>query len=202
MRVVQRRTSVERHLLATASRFRLVLARPTHCWRSWAPAAWRACLFGRACTTTWFRHRHGARLVVVTKGPERERLARLLELAPAGLELVMSTRAWADFGVPSTPHFVLVREGQIAGRGSATSWQQITAFLTDADDDDRLHRARMLDTDARAARAERALAEAGIGPDHPSLYPSQRGPAQHSAVADRITAAGLTGDPPPLQSHD
>jgi len=143
-----------------------------------------------------------ARLVVVTKGPERERLARLLELAPAGLELVMSTRAWADFGVPSTPHFVLVREGQIAGRGSATSWQQITAFLTDADDDDRLHRARMLDTDARAARAERALTEAGIGPDHPSLYPSQRGPAQHSAAADRITAAGLSGDSPPLQSHD
>jgi hypothetical protein len=143
-----------------------------------------------------------ARLVVVTKGPERERLARLLELAPAGLELVMSTRAWTDFGVPSMPHFVLVREGQIAGRGSATSWQQITTFLTDADDDDRLHRARMLDTDARAARAERALAQAGIGPDHPSLYPSQRAPAQHSGAADRITAAGLNGDSPPVQSHD
>jgi hypothetical protein len=143
-----------------------------------------------------------ARLLVVTKGPERERLARLIEMAPAGLELVMSTQAWADFGVPSTPHFVLVREGQIAGRGSATSWQQITAFLTDADDDDRLHRARTLDTDARAARAERALAEAGIGPDDPSLYPSQRAPAQRSAASDRITAPGLNGDSTPLQSHD
>ena len=115
----------------------------------------------------------GAHLVVVTKGPERERLARLLELAPADADVVMSTRAWSDFSVTATPHFVLVRDGRIAGRGSATSWAQITGFLNDAADDDRLHRARALGTDARAERAEQALADAGIGPEHPSLYPSQ-----------------------------
>jgi hypothetical protein len=115
----------------------------------------------------------GARLVVVTKGPERERLARLLELAPAETDVVMSTQAWSDFAVAATPHFVLVRDGRIAGRGSATSWEQITTFLTDAADDDRLYRARALDTNARAARAEQALADAGIGPEHPSLYPSR-----------------------------
>lgn len=120
----------------------------------------------------------GARLVVVTKGPERERLGRLLELAPAEAEVVMSTAAWSDFAITSTPHFVLVRNGQIAGRGSATSWQQITGFLSDADEDDRIYEARgRLDTEARAARAERALADAGIGPQHPSLYPSRRGPS-------------------------
>ncbi len=54
----------------------------------------------------------------------------------------MSTQAWSDFSVPATPHFVLVRDGEIAGRGSATSWAQITAFLDDAADDDRIHRAR------------------------------------------------------------
>jgi len=115
----------------------------------------------------------GARLVVVTKGPERERLARLLELAPSAANVVMSTQAWSDFSVPSTPHFILVRNGRIAGRGSATSWAQITAFLTDADDDDRIHSARALSTSARAARAEQALADAGIGPGHSSLYPTR-----------------------------
>ena len=95
---------------------------------------------------------------------------------PAEANLVMSTRAWSDFGVTSTPHFVLVRGGEIAGRGSATSWAQITTFLTDAEDDDRIYSARALDTNGRAGRAERALADAGIGPDHPSLYPSRESP--------------------------
>ncbi len=115
----------------------------------------------------------GARLVVVTKGPERERLARLQELAPADAELVMSSQAWQDFEIPSTPHFVFVREGKITGRGAATSWPQISTFLTDADDDDRIYRSRSLNTEQRAVRAEQALAEAGIGPGHSSLYPSQ-----------------------------
>lgn len=133
-----------------------------------------------ACAPLWDELRNepvptpaGARLVVVTKGPERERLARLLELAPAWVDVVMSTQAWTDFSVSSTPHFVLVDGGEIAGRGSATSWAQITAFLNDAQDDDRIHRARALGTDGRADRAERALANAGIGPDDPSLFPSR-----------------------------
>ena len=97
----------------------------------------------------------------------------------------MSTTAWTDFGIASTPHFVLVRGGEIAGRGSATSWQQITAFLTDADDDARLHAARSRGTSERAARAERTLADAGIGPDHPSLYPSRFGAIPNApTVAD------------------
>jgi hypothetical protein len=133
-----------------------------------------------ACGPLWDELRHepvptpaGARLVVVTKGPERERLARLLKLAPAGADVVMSTQAWSDFSVSGTPHFILVKGGEIAGRGSATSWTQITAFLSDAEDDDRIHRARALGTESRADRAERALADAGIGPDDPSLFPSR-----------------------------
>ena len=134
-----------------------------------------------ACAPLWDELREdsvptpgGARLVVVTKGPERERLARLLEIAPDGVEVVMSTEAWSDFAITSTPHFVLVRDGHIAGRGSATSWEQITGFLSDADADARVYEARgRLGTEARAARAERALADAGIGPEHPSLYPSR-----------------------------
>lgn len=133
-----------------------------------------------ACGPLWDELRHepvptpaGARLVVVTKGPERERLARLLKLAPAAADVVMSTQAWSDFSVSATPHFILVKGGEIAGRGSATSWAQITTFLSDAEDDDRIHRARALGTESRADRAERSLANAGIGPDDPSLYPSR-----------------------------
>jgi hypothetical protein len=112
----------------------------------------------------------GTRLAVVTKGPEREHLARLLELAPPDVEVVMSTQAWRDFDIPSTPHFVRIDGGEIAGRGSATGWEQIASLLRDADDD-RVPRAR--GTSERAARAERALEEAGIVAGHPSLYPSR-----------------------------
>jgi hypothetical protein len=115
----------------------------------------------------------GARLIVVTKGPERESPSRLRALAPAGREVVMSTAAWEAFAVPATPHFVLVdgSAGEILGRGSATSWQQIETLLMDAEADTEVHRAR--GTSQRAARAEQALASAGITAGHPSLYPSR-----------------------------
>jgi hypothetical protein len=120
----------------------------------------------------------GARLVVVTKGPERERLSRLIELAPPRAEVVMSTAAWTDYAIPATPHFVLVdgESGGILGRGSANTWEQIGALVRDADADTALHRART--TSERAARAEQALAAAGIAAGHPSLYPSRRGAAR------------------------
>jgi hypothetical protein len=125
----------------------------------------------------------GTRLTVVTKGPERERLARLLELAPTDVEVVMSTQAWQDFDIPASPHFVLVGGGEIAGRGSATSWEQIASLLRDADDD-RINPARS--TSERAARAEQALAEAGIAAGHPSLHPSRLTP-DPPATPNRLT---------------
>lgn len=129
------------------------------------------------CETLWttfdpnLEVARGARLVAVTKGPERERMARLLELAPAGLDVVMSSDAWEHYEVPSTPHFVLVEDGTLLGRGGATSWEQIRTMVGDADRDSDIYRART--TSERAARAEEALAAAGITPGHPSLYPSR-----------------------------
>lgn len=116
----------------------------------------------------------GIRIVVVTKGSDRESLTRLERIAPARGELVMSNAAWGDYGVVSTPHFVLVDSDsrRILGRGGATSWSQILSLLADARSDTRLHEARS--TSDRAARAEQALATSGIGPGHPSLYPSRR----------------------------
>lgn len=119
----------------------------------------------------------GARLVVVTKGPERERLARVLELAPNDVEVVMSTAAWEAFRVPATPHFVLVAGDEgIVGRGSAASWQQIATLLGDARDDRAIDAART--TAERAARADQVLAAAGVAAGHASLYPSRRPTAE------------------------
>jgi hypothetical protein len=132
-----------------------------------------------ACGPLWAGLRDGytspeaARLILVTKGPERESMSRLRALAPASRDVVMSTAAWASFSVPATPHFVLVDggTGEILGRGSATSWEQIETLLTDADADSEPHREH--GTSDRAARAEQALAAAGITAGHPSLYPSR-----------------------------
>ncbi len=115
----------------------------------------------------------GIRIVVVTKGSDRESLTRLERIAPTQGQLVMSNAAWSDYGVVSTPHFVLVDSDarRILGRGGGTSWGQVLSLLADAQADARLHEARS--TPDRAARAEQALAASGIGPDHPSLYPSR-----------------------------
>ncbi|MGO9958176.1 MAG: TlpA family protein disulfide reductase [Solirubrobacteraceae bacterium] len=112
----------------------------------------------------------GTRLVVVTKGADRESPSRLAALAPTAQEVVMSTPAWEQFAVPVTPHFVLIDgDGRIAGRGSAGSWQQIETLLQDANADAQSAGG----SSARAARAETALAAAGVTEGHPSLYPSR-----------------------------
>jgi hypothetical protein len=115
----------------------------------------------------------GLRVVVVTRGSDRESLTRLERIAPASDELVMSNAAWSDYGVLATPHFVLVDQEarRILGRGGGTSWGQILSLLGDAQSDEQIHRARS--TSERAARAEQALSASGIGPEHPSLYPSR-----------------------------
>lgn len=130
----------------------------------------------------------GTRLVVVTKGTDRESPARLAALAPMAQEVVMSTPAWEEFAVPATPHFVLLNgAGEIAGRGSAGSWQQIMTLLQDAAAD--AARARPESgSSARAARAEAALAAAGVIDGHPSLYPSH--------TSDGRTERSTTGGPP------
>jgi hypothetical protein len=125
----------------------------------------------------------GLQPVVVTRGADRERPARLRELAPPGVPVVMSSQAWEDYAVPGSPYFVLV-DGAIRGEGVATSWQALGSLVADA-----LHDSRPAARDAgaggsardagpggtaRALNVERTLAAAGIGPDHPSLYPGDQ----------------------------
>jgi hypothetical protein len=139
-----------------------------------------------ACAPLW-RDLHegvatpaGARLLLLAKDLTEESPSHLAELAPGRPELVLSTQAWRDYAVPASPHFVLVDggSGTIVGRGSARSWEQIAAIVERAIADAELDRRRARSTSERAERAEQALAVAGIGPGHPSLYPSRHAPQE------------------------
>jgi hypothetical protein len=108
----------------------------------------------------------GARLVIVTKGPEAESGSRIRELAPAAVQVVMSTAAWEQYQVPHTPYFVYVDgpSGRILGEGSAQTWDQVRTLWSQALADER----------GGEARADRELLQAGIHPGHESLYPTPR----------------------------
>jgi hypothetical protein len=127
----------------------------------------------------------GARLVVVTMGPEGESESAIANLAPAGVPVVMSSSAWSDYDVPGSPFFVFVdgQHGEIVGQGTAPDWDQVVRLMTEASDDgalvagqdaasrrDRRASRRRLDDRAREARTDEILMSAGIHPGHPSLY--------------------------------
>jgi hypothetical protein len=117
-----------------------------------------------------------ARVAVVTHDAMRESPTRLERLAPSGTEVIMSSAAWADYAVPGSPHFVLTDgDGGIVGRGSALSWSQLETMVADARADARRAAGPARTTEQRAERSGGALASAGIGPGHHSLYPSSPG---------------------------
>lgn len=124
----------------------------------------------------------GTRLVAVTKDGSHESPSRLLELAPEGLPVVLSSAAWEDYAVPGNPYFVYVVDGQIQGEGMASQWPQLASMLRDATYDAALAVRRYGGRgEERASRVDETLAAAGIGPDHPSLYPAGRPDADGGA---------------------
>jgi hypothetical protein len=113
----------------------------------------------------------GVQTVIVTRGSERERPARLRSLAPTDVPVVMSSEAWETYAVPGAPYFVLV-DRVVRGEGVATTWQALASLVTDAIEDQR-ESVRSTGT-TRGERIDETLAAAGIGVDHPSLYPAGR----------------------------
>jgi hypothetical protein len=120
------------------------------------------------------------RLVIVAQDPNHDSESALAELAPRGVRTVCSSQAWQSYEVPGSPYFVLVDgpTNQIVGAGSATSWEQVRDLLEQAIGDAGLEQSRRTRhrggpvVDLRHS-ADQALQAAGIGPDHPSLYPKQ-----------------------------
>jgi hypothetical protein len=120
----------------------------------------------------------GARFVAVTKDASHESPSRLRELAGGSLEVVMSSAAWRQFDVPTSPYFVYVgRDGMILGEGAAASWPQVASLMRDAIGDAAAQSLTVsrANGSARARRVDDELAAAGIGPGHPSLRPAEGG---------------------------
>jgi hypothetical protein len=116
----------------------------------------------------------GSRLLVVTKGPAEESPSVLAQLCPDGVDLVMSSQAWADFTVPGSPYVVVAdgRTGRVKGEGSGSSFSQVSGLIRQSVEDSR-HPALARKPDADRRREldiDRVLLSAGIGPQDPSLY--------------------------------
>jgi hypothetical protein len=122
----------------------------------------------------------GARAVIVTKDESEESGSKIRDLAPRGVPVVMSSQAWADYGVPGAPYFVYVdgASGQVTGEGTASGWDQLASLLRQAADDGVLGTNRAARTDAeREARADRELLAAGYQPGDARLHPEPGSPA-------------------------
>ena len=113
----------------------------------------------------------GLETVIVTRGGERERAARLRSLAPEGIPVLMSSAAWDEYEVPGSPYFLLV-DGTIRGEGVATTWEGLSSLIGDALADQELEQ-RVSAGTRRARQVDVTLAAHGIGPGHPSLYPGR-----------------------------
>lgn len=146
----------------------------------------------------------GVQTVIVTRGSEREQPARVRELAPEGLPVIMSSPAWTDYRVPGAPYFVLAGS-TILGEGVATTWSTLASLVADAVAEERAEPGwpavsapvddggaspprspgdgRRGAGAARARTIDETLAAGGIGPGHPSLHPTRHG--------------GLSGKPQP-----
>jgi hypothetical protein len=124
----------------------------------------------------------GAGLVVVTKDPSRESPSKIERLAPADLPVIMSSQAWKDYRVPSSPYFIYVDEtGSVHSEGTSRTLEQALSLLTDAIADVPVHvhtevplvtgaDLTVNESASEVVRADDALSRAGIGPGHPSLY--------------------------------
>jgi hypothetical protein len=79
----------------------------------------------------------GARLVVVTRGPEAESpgtIASLAGSAGGDIPIVMSSEAWEHYDIPYAPYFVYISgpAGRVVGEGVAAGWEQVRSLVTNA----------------------------------------------------------------------
>lgn len=143
------------------------------------------------CQTFWEEFSGGTvdvpgkgRLAVVAKGPEEESITTLRKLAGDSIEVVQSSGAWTDYGIPGSPYFVYVEDGVITGEGSSTTWAQVRDLMGQAVDDTAEAREAAGRTGPGAIgedyvdrgerdsipRIDQELFGAGIRPGDPSLY--------------------------------
>jgi hypothetical protein len=71
----------------------------------------------------------GAAVAVTTPGSALESRRKVADLAPAGVDVVMSARAWNDYAVTGSPFTVVVTDGTVTAEGPVLSWAALTALL-------------------------------------------------------------------------
>jgi len=108
------------------------------------------------------------RPVIVTKGPGSESVAKVRDLVPTRVPLIMSDETWEAFRVPMTPYFLLVDgAGMVMGEGAASSWRHLLGLLRQSARD---AMPAGLDAEGREAFTDLQLRQAGIEPGDGSLY--------------------------------
>jgi hypothetical protein len=135
------------------------------------------------CATFWDELRHpvilppGARLLIVTQDAQTESVASLRKLAPAGVEVVLSSSGWEDYGVPGSPYVIAVSgaTGRVRGEGTGQSWTQIAELLARSTGDAGFLTGSPLtgkpDSDhERESAVDRELIQAGMLPGDSRLY--------------------------------
>lgn len=121
----------------------------------------------------------GTRLLVVPQGAADESPDDLAAVAPDGVDVVLSSDAWRDYGVPGSPHVVFVDgpSGRIRGEGTGQSLRQVAELLARATGDAGFLTGRSAPKSARDEQQElsvdRELLAAGILPGDPRLYGSE-----------------------------
>jgi hypothetical protein len=137
-----------------------------------------------SCETFWtelgtpgaIRLPASTRLLVVPQSAEDEVVSELAALAPAGVDVVLSSEAWRTYEVPGSPHVVYVdgASGRIRGEGTGQSLRQVTEMLARSLGDARLLTGGPSPKPSRDLQQEtevdRELLAAGILPGDPRLY--------------------------------
>jgi hypothetical protein len=113
------------------------------------------------------------RLVVIAHDDSVENLSLLRALAGPDLDVVLSSTAWAQYGVPGSPYFVLVdRDAGVVGEGTGPDWAQVRRLLAFDGVTTAIAAPRRRSHDDRndSVRVDNELLRAGLRPGDPSLY--------------------------------
>lgn len=119
------------------------------------------------------------RLVIVTKSAAEEQPAMVARLAPPAVTTVLASEAWAAYGVPVAPYFILLGPaGEVLGEGAASTWDAVGKLLRQSLADDAFAGTQPLRSGPivdEVVRDDTELRQAGVEYGHASLHPGTHG---------------------------